>query len=71
MTYTSTVAEIRALRAQWRRSDDDYRAHPFAVCVGWLTDHDGGNERPCLNVRHPRDVMCRSCRAAAAKRRAA
>ena len=28
--YVHPHAEIRELREAWRRSDDEYRAHPFA-----------------------------------------
>lgn len=71
MNRTQLAAEIRELHKATRASIAEYHAHPFAVCFGWLSDPDGSNERPCLNMRHPRDVLCRSCRKAAAVRRAA
>lgn len=63
MTYSATVAEIRTLRRQWRRSDDDYQAHPTVMCGGYVEDD------PCPNVAHPRDWVCGNCRRANARRR--
>lgn len=44
MTYQQTVAEIRRLRWQWRRSDDAYRDNPLAL-TRLLNDNDAAAER--------------------------
>lgn len=63
------VREIRDMRRQWRRSDDEYRAHPLTICLGWLESSEG--RAPCFNVAAGKDTLCNRCRSAAAKRRRA
>lgn len=72
-TLTQLEAMRPALDDYNRRNKaarDQYATHPIAICSGWREDGEG-NGRPCLNERHPRDVLCQGCRKAAAKARRA
>lgn len=63
MTPPALIAEIRALRIAWRKSDDAYRTKPTAMCQAWR--HDNGDLIPCPSVAHPDYPMCDGCRKSA------
>lgn len=72
-TLTQLEAMRPALDDYNRRNKaarDQYASHPTAICAGWREDRKG-NERPCLNGSHPRDVLCKACRKVAALARLA